>query len=287
MSNIRDAFVSRFGNEGLIVEFDCCQLEICALAEITGDTTLIEELNTGVDIHRENASLWLKKPSDEVTEKERKLAKVMTFQLQYGAKAPKIAETLGISIREAEEFIAAFYRKYHSVDTYHANLSSLRKSYRDSLKLQTDPSREYIKLNTTPTGRVYTIKPRQTDKGDWYYSLTEMKNYPIQGFATGDIVPILVNIIMDNLHTYSMSDCAIPVGTVHDSIVFDCKAEDVKDLLKLVEMSFRDFPNYFKSLFEYELQVKYNYDVKIGHNWNGKSMEKLTRKDVQDLLTSE
>ena len=80
MSDFRKYIVSRYGlNEGMLVEFDLSQLEICALAEISGDITLRDELNAGVDIHRRNAAEWLSKDEDKITDEERFQAKRMTF----------------------------------------------------------------------------------------------------------------------------------------------------------------------------------------------------------------
>ena len=283
--SIRECFKSRFVN-GMLAEFDFSQLEVAALAEITGDATLINEINLGVDIHRENAALWLRCKPEDVTGEQRKKAKVMTFQLQYGAHAKKMAETLGITVREAQEFIFSFYRKYEGVWSYHNNLKELRNKATVSMLKQTLPESEILVLDPTPTGRYYTIPARKTDDGKWYFSMTEMKNYPIQGFATGDIVPIVINMVCDNLYVNQTVETKIRViNTVHDSFMIDCVEEDFMFVLEQVEKAFREFPERFKELFDYELKVAYNYDVKFGENWASRDMHKLTREEIQLLLS--
>jgi len=285
-ASIRDAFVSRFGDEGFLVEVDCAQLEICALAEITGDEQLIKELNAKVDIHTSNAAKWLGKPENLVTKAERKSAKVMTFQLQYGAQASKIAETLCIPVAFAEKFIKEFYSHYKGVFAFHEELRKQRDVHTKSLNKQVEPSKERLYRHCKLTGRLYAHLPHEgTTNGRWYYSLTELKNYNIQGFATGDIVPILGNMLSDrvaeaNNHNY---DIRI-VGTVHDSFVFDCKAHYFCFLLKLIEDTFVAFPDEFFKLFGVHLAVKYDYDVKYGSNWNGKTMESLTSDEVRTII---
>ena len=287
--SIRECFVSRYGPEnGFLVEFDFSQLEICALAEVSGDTVLIYELNRGEDIHRLNAAMWLGKKPEEVTTDERKKAKVMTFQLQYGAGAAKMAESLGITTEAAQDFITNFYKKYTGVFTYHEKLAMERLVRTASSKMQTDPSSEVWVINPTPTGRMYTLPFRQTDAGDYYYSRTEMKNYPIQGFGTADIVPVVLNMVYDSLHRiydgWEGNGTPFLINTVHDSIMFDCPAAELVTLFAAVEHVFRDFPHKFKELFDYELKVVYNYDVKVGKNWFEKDMDKFTRAEVQSLI---
>lgn len=286
-TSIRECFVSRYGPEnGFLVEFDFSQLEICALAEVSGDPVLIYELNRGEDIHRLNAAMWLSKYPEDVTSDERKKAKVMTFQLQYGAGSAKMSESLDITVGAAQDFINDFYNKYKGVDKYHADLAKERAAVTSSSKKQTVPSDEVWVISPTPTGRMYTLPFRQTDGGDFYYSRTEMKNYPIQGFGTADIVPVVLNLVYDNLHLIYKDYKRIPllINTVHDSIMFDCHVNELITLFAVVENAFKDFPYKFKELFDYELKVVYNYDVKVGKNWFEKDMDKFTRTEVQFLI---
>lgn len=277
-------FCSRFGDYGLLVEFDFSQLEICALAEVSRDKLLIEELNQGRDIHRSNAAMWLGKPPTDVTTDERKKAKVMTFQLQYGAKPPKMASSLGISVKEAEAFVFSYYRKYSGIKSFHDSLEAMKKGAEASMRKQTEPDKEIMFLQVTPTGRQYGIPARKSDSGTYYYSLTETKNYPIQGFGTADIVPVVLNLIFWNLYLNDNRQYIIPINTVHDSFMFDCHVDFLEILFSDVENAFREFPHRFKELFDYDLQVAYNYDVKYGKNWASKQMDSLTRKEVQMII---
>lgn len=285
--SIRECFVSRYGpDDGFLVEFDFSQLEICALAEVSGDELLISELNSGADIHRLNAAMWLGKTPDEVTTEERKKAKVMTFQLQYGAGSQKMAESLGILFDAAQNFIHNFYTKYRGVKKYHDVLSTERYDRTVSSKKQTDQASEVWVINPTPTGRMYTLSFRQKDAGDFFYSSTEMKNYPIQGFGTADIVPIVLNMIYDECYVKlgDLPYTPLLINTVHDSIMFDCHYSCLYKLFAVVETCFQEFPKTFEKLFDYKLKVLYNYDVKFGKNWLEKDMVKLSRSDVQNLI---
>ena len=292
MSNIKEAFISKFGDKGLLVELDLVQLEVMALAEITGDPVLITELNSGVDIHRMNAAQWLKKDPKLVTDEERKRAKVMTFQLTYGAGYKRMAEDLGVPEAETQQFITSFMDKYTEVKEFHGHVSEVvvrsRIGVEPSTKVQ-------IYAPSLPTKRLYSCTMRQSDFGTkpWSLSPTELKNYPVQGFATGDMVPLILNMILDNLDTSQLAIFASVgpewrnercnfVNTIHDSGMLDCHEDYLARLLWSFEYTFRNLKGDFKELFDYELKLNYNYSIKLGPNW--KDTVELSRKDVQEIL---
>ena len=98
---IKQIFTSRFGDEGVIVEMDFNQLEVVALAHVTGDLQLIHDISSGADIHSElYKGLFGRYPTKE----ERKPFKARTFQLIYGAGAKAISKQAGCPLEEAKKF---------------------------------------------------------------------------------------------------------------------------------------------------------------------------------------
>jgi DNA polymerase I len=289
MSNIKEAFVSRFGDKGLLVEIDLVQLEVMALAELTQDPVLITELNSGVDIHRMNASMWLKKPPHLVTDAERKDSKIMTFQLTYGAGAKRMAEDLGIPLHEAQEFIDAFLRKYSCIAELFNSVRTICANSRSSIEPE-NKTRTMLAVNV-PTYREYTATYKKSDYGnhDWQLSPTEFKNYPVQGFATGDMVPLIINMIIEHLDSCPGRDYSIWgqgnilfINTIHDSAMFDCHEDDLGFLLLAVEDTFLELKDSFLTLFNYKLQLNYTYSAKFGPNW--KDVIEITRNDVKEII---
>jgi DNA polymerase I-like protein with 3'-5' exonuclease and polymerase domains len=289
MSNIKEAFISRFGDKGLLVEIDLVQLEVMALAELTCDPVLIAELNSGVDIHRMNASMWLKKPPASVSDAERKKAKVMTFQLTYGAGAKRMAEDLGISKDEAQAFIETFLDKYTFIAGFFIQVRHI--CYHSKSPVEPEHKDRTMEALVVPTQRQYTATYRQSDYGnhDWQLSPTEFKNYPVQGFATGDMVPLIINMIIDYLDnlktrvydTWTQGNILF-INTIHDSVMFDCHEDDLAHLLSAVETVFEWLKESFEQLFNYNLQLNYNYSAKFGVNW--KEVIEISRKDVQEII---
>lgn len=89
-SDVRLQFISRWRKRGgLILSSDMSQAEVRVAASLSGDPTLIEIVNSGVDMHSANASKIFGIPVEEVTKKQRQVAKTVTF-----ACVPMDTETL-------------------------------------------------------------------------------------------------------------------------------------------------------------------------------------------------
>lgn len=274
--DVKKHFVSRFGDDGWLLEFDASQLEVAALAEITKDPVLIDELNKGLDIHTRNAGAWLGKDESLVTKEERKSAKVMTFQTLYGASVGKMAETLGIMPLEVESFLRAFRDKYLNVSAYF-NLAATAAALARS---KIEPVTKTITTIPIITGRKYTTKILYNEKfGSWGAPQTQLRNYPVQGFATGDLIPLIINMVNANLVG---STQILFVNTTHDSALYDVHKDATVWLLSYIEETFTSLKSVFKELFDYELKIDYTYEVKFGPNWS--EMTELTRTEVQQLL---
>lgn len=286
--SIKEVFESRHGTHGALLEVDLSQLEVCALAEITRDPLLTYELNNGLDVHRANAATWKGKKEVDVTDAERKAAKVMTFQTLYGAGPRKMAETLGITEDEVKDFLQRFLDKYKNIEKHFAKINA----YCNSTMVGMEPLDKWCTIPIdTPTGRSYTAdyEPLKYKPGYYGVSPTKLKNYPIQGFATGDLIPLVINNMLAYLHVLNQEDPGLVdricfVNTIHDSAMFDVTLDSLGELLQIIELTFIELPAIFKELFDFELQLEYTYEVKYGPNW--KDMQKLSRTEIIDLLTN-
>ena len=277
--------VGKFRGESFVLcEVDCKQLEVSGLAEITRDKVLLDELNRGVDIHLENAALWKKKPTSQISDPVRRQAKTMTFQLQYGSSSKGMAQTLNIPMSEAADFIQAFLIKYTGVAKYFENLSFLASSSATNI----EPSDKIYLLDpknaggTNPFGTLYPVGIYESYGGQWKPSLTQMKNYPIQGFATGDLIPYIRCLLQNFLDEIDAQDQGIYyLTTVHDSFVFQFPESSLVTFLSCVEHTFRNLKNNFFNTHGQALLAPYDYGIEIGFNWS--EMVKYDRKQVQQL----
>ena len=122
---------------------------------------------------------------------------------------------------------------------------------------------------TTPSGRQYAF-PDVVRKGEDKFShFTMIKNYPVQGFATGDIVPIVLLEIDKALSP--LQSCL--VNTVHDSVVIDVHPLEEHKVILLLKGINDNLKNIIESYFDIDLVVPMLLEAKIGNNW-------LDTKDV-------
>ncbi|MDQ1348904.1 MAG: polymerase [Acidobacteriota bacterium] len=113
---IRRAFCAAPG--ALLVAADYSQIELRVLAHIAGEKAMIEAFRSGEDIHRSTAATVLGLSVDFVNAEQRRAAKTINFGLIYGMSAYGLAQALGISTKEAEQFIAVYFARYAGVQAY-------------------------------------------------------------------------------------------------------------------------------------------------------------------------
>ena len=262
---IKQIFTSRFVG-GYIVEVDFNQLEVVALAHVTGDVQLIGDISSGADIHSE---LYKGMFGRYPTKEERKPFKSRTFQLIYGAGAKAISKQAGCSLDEAKKFIEVFYHRYPGVAGWHRDFA-VKVETESTYEFDDEGFREKVKtfVLKTETGRRFAFKEYHDDSTwsarSYTFSPTELKNYPIQGLATGDIVPMMLGIIFARLKG---RDDVKMVNTIHDSLMFDVKADASANFVKEIIDILKDTHLYFYEIFKTPLALKLNAGASVGTNW--------------------
>ena len=228
---VRKAIVSRFKN-GFILEGDYRQLEFRVAGFLSKDKQLYRDVENNVDVHQYTA---------DTMGVERQEAKAHTFKPLYGG-------VLGTP--KEMRYYEAFKHKYWQVTNWH-----------DKLQREAVETKK-IKL---PSGREYSFPyARYTQYGNVTNS-TAIKNYPVQGFATADLLPLaLVNLyaIMKKRNMKS-----VICNTVHDSIILDVYPEErveCIDVLRIAMLSIKDECN---SRYNINYDMPIGIELKIGDNW--------------------
>lgn len=114
---LRKVFIPE-NDEFCFLDADYSQIELRVLAHISGDETLISAFRQNQDIHRLTASQVFHVPFDEVTPQQRSSAKAVNFGIVYGIGSFSLSQDLGITRKEAEQYIAAYFAKYPKIKTY-------------------------------------------------------------------------------------------------------------------------------------------------------------------------
>lgn len=274
----RKTYISRF-KTGSLVEIDYAQLEIIGLAILSGDTQLTLDLRAGKDIHSE---LYNAMYGCYPTKEQRKPFKSLTFGLVYGAGVNTLAENGKVSKADAKLFIKTFYDRYPGVQKFHDDMIALGKSNREISPYRCPEDGrplEQFKFKSI-TGREYCFVEKRGFKnyktGEWEYGMspTELKNYPVQGFATADIVPLMLGKIANWLWNSPARDSLLMVLTVHDSLMFDSDNSPaaIAAIGTVTEMLLNTAAE-IKSTFGVNVNVPFNVEVKMGPSWYSKDME--------------
>jgi DNA polymerase-1 len=112
----RQAFVPSPGRKLLVADYD--QVELRAIAHLSGDPGLTSAFAKGEDIHRTVASQVFGVSRDEVTSAQRSTAKMVSYGLAYGMEAFGLAQRLGVPVEEANVILRAFFDAFPAVRDY-------------------------------------------------------------------------------------------------------------------------------------------------------------------------
>ena len=85
---------------------------------MSGDETLIDAFCSGADIHTITASQVFGVPPELVSGEMRKRAKAVNFGIIYGIGDYSLSEDIGVSMREAKEYIESYFAKYPKIKEY-------------------------------------------------------------------------------------------------------------------------------------------------------------------------
>ncbi len=113
---IREAFIASPGS--IIMSADYSQIELRIMAHISGDEALTGAFARGEDIHRATAAEIFCVTPIEVSNEQRRYAKVINFGLIYGMSAFGLASNLGIEREAAKNYIDRYFMRYPGVARY-------------------------------------------------------------------------------------------------------------------------------------------------------------------------
>lgn len=233
---VKRVFVSRWRG-GKIMEADFAQLEFRTAAFLAQDKTAMEEIATGFDVHSYTAQVI----TDAGQKTSRQEAKAHTFAPLFGATG------YGRSKAEAA-YYEHFTQKYKGIAAWHKKLGS------EAIRL--------LKI-TNVSGRQYAFPDVTRRANGSVTHFTMIKNYPVQGFATGDVVPVVLIEMEKNLQ--GMQSCI--VNTVHDSMVIDVHPDETQQVIKLVEEMNNGLNNLVEKYYGVTMNVPLLLEAKIGDNW--------------------
>ena len=114
---IRQGFIAEKGS--ILMGIDYSQIELRVLAQLSGDENLRAAYQNNMDLHSLTArKIFELSENDEVTREQRIIAKTINFSIIYGKTAFGLAKELGITQREASEYIERYFNQYPRVKEF-------------------------------------------------------------------------------------------------------------------------------------------------------------------------
>jgi len=242
---IRKAFVAPRGFK--ILAADYAHIELRTIASLANDQAMISAFRSGKDIHTETAcQIWGIAP-EKVTPEIRRAAKTINFGVTYGMGARGLAESAGITLEDAKQFIAKYFTVYEGIKNF---LEETREGARD-------------------LGYVETLFGRRRYLPEIYSEIPMMRaeaermaiNMPVQGTAA-DIMKMAMIKICQGLPKVSPA-CKM-ILQVHDELVFEVPAAEVRKVAGFVKETMEKIV---------KLKVPIVALVEVGENWG--KMEKV------------
>lgn len=231
---IRQAFIPS-EKDWVIFAADYSQIELRVLAHIAEDEKLIEAFKEDMDIHTKTAMEVFKVNAEDVTSNMRRHAKAVNFGIVYGISDYGLSQSLGITRKEAGQFIERYLESYPGVKEYMEDIvkDAKEKGYVSTLLHR----RRYLPEITSRNFNLRSFAER-----------TAM-NTPIQGSAA-DIIKKAMIDMAERLKAEGLQ--ARLLLQVHDELIFEAPRSEIETLKKIV-------PDVMENAIELKVPLKVDY----------------------------
>ena len=238
-SEIRKMFVPRDG--WVFVDADYSQIELRVLAHIAGDRQMQAAFRSGEDFHSVTASQVFNVPLSAVTPLMRRHAKAVNFGIVYGISEYSLSQDIGVSRREAREYIDNYLTKYAGVRDYMKDI------------VETARKQGYVETIFGRRRRIPEINNSNFNirSGAERIAL----NTPVQGTAA-DIIKLAMVRVFDALKQQALQ--ARLILQVHDELIVECPAFEAQSVMDIITEAMEN---------AVELAVPLIAEAKMGESW--------------------
>ena len=236
---IRKAFLP--SDNAVILSSDYSQIELRILSSIAHIDSMIEAFKHGIDIHTKTAADIFKVNIDDVNKDMRRIAKAVNFGIIYGISGYGLAENVGISPKEAKEFIDNYLNTYPGIKEYMDNMK--KEAYENG----------FVK---TLFGRIRNVNELKNTN----YMIRQQGerialNTPIQGTSADIIKKAMIEIDRELINRNLKTKMIIQV---HDELIFDVPNDEIEIVKKMVTELMEN---------TCKLEVPLRVEIDYGDNW--------------------
>lgn len=236
---IRKYFVADEGK--ILIDADYSQIELRVLAELSEDDNMKSAFKSGKDIHTSTAAQVFGVSELMVDDELRRRAKAVNFGIVYGIGAFSLSQDLGISRKQADEYIKSYLATYPKVDLY------LKKTVKAALETG---------YTTTYFGRKrYIPELLSTNKNLRAFGERAAMNSPIQGTAADIIKLAMINV--SKAFEKAGLDARL-IMQVHDELIVEASEKDAEEAVNILK---REMEGTVKT------DVLMLVEISCGKNW--------------------
>jgi len=178
---------------------------------------------------------------DTVDGEQRRRAKAVNFGIIYGIGPWSLSEDIGVTVKEAENFINRYLEVYPEIKDYMTNIVEFAQThgYVETLLKR----RRYI---PELSSKVYNLRE---------FGKRTSLNAPIQGTAAD-----IIKLAMVNLHKYLKDNNKKSklILQVHDELIVEVTKDELEEMKQVI-------PDIMEKAFDLNVNLKTSCDV--GTNW--------------------
>ena len=237
----KSLFRARFP-DWVVAEGDGMGMEFRIASHLGRDTVAITDIKEKKDVHRATAAVYNNKTEEDVTGDERQDAKPETFRPLYGSKGQTETQ---------KKYAAYFQNRYKAIyDTQVGWTYAVLKEK----KLRTE------------WGLIFYWPDAKMTKSGYITNTTNIFNYPVSCFATGEIIPIGLVYTWHYLRALGLN--SFLVNTIHDSVVGEVPAYELDTFTAVVNKALTvDTFAYLDRVYGVRLVVPLGVEMKSHRFW--------------------
>ena len=262
--NVRAAFVANPGK--VLIDMDYAQIELRVLAALSGDTTMMNLINDGVDLHAYLASqvkgsyedfMDAKKADSSGTATQfqldllelRSQFKRVNFGVVYGIGPKGLSGLIGLPEKNAQYFIDTFMKTFPNVGAFIRYQHEFAR-YNGYVELLGGFRRYIPDINSNS----YALRGSAERAA---------QNSPVQGSAAYIINAAMIEIDK-YLVTNALEDRVKMLLQIHDEVLFEADESIAESMLPIIV---NIAENAYVGYLGYALPVKIAADIKIAKTW--------------------
>ena len=236
---IRKAFVAP--KDCVLMSADYSQIELRMLAHMANEAEMIAAFNQGIDIHTKTAMQIFDVDKEQINDSMRRTAKTVNFGIVYGQSDFGLSEQLGITRKEAHDFIEKYFASYPSIKQFMEATIAYCEEH------------GYVKTLFQRRRYIKEIKDKNYMMRE--FGKRAAMNAPIQGSAAD-----LIKVAM--IHIYqAMKEAKVQakmILQIHDELIFEVPKQEIVQMKQIVEQGMQE---------AMKLSVPLVAEASYGDNW--------------------